>query len=126
MRLCPARPRHLPLTHPTPPTPPTQAWRLGVVHVIPTARLLLATPAEAIFWSPPMDRARLNLSEWYAPAHAPLFVFLDNWADLPAVHARLLGDKGRYRRGLRRRVVAAAEARRERSVGQWAALLQKL
>jgi hypothetical protein len=102
-----------------------KAWRLGVIHVIPTLRLLLTTPPEALFWSPPLDRARLNLSEWYAPAHAPLFVFVDRWSDLAAVHARLLGDKG-YRAGVRRRVVAAAEARQERSVGQWAALLQKL
>ena len=104
---------------------PVKAWRLGVIHVIPTLRLLLTTPPEALFWSPPLDRARLNLSEWYAPAHAPLFVFVDRWSDLAAVHARLLGDKG-YRASVQRRVVAAAEARRERSVGQWAALLQKL
>ena len=55
----------------------------GLPYLIPSRRMLLELAGTIdFFWSPPFWPGRLELSEWYAPAHDNLFTYFDSWDEL--------------------------------------------
>ena len=98
-----------------------QAWRVGLIYVIPSLPLLLSM--DRFFWTPPFDKTLLNESEWYSPENRELFIYFDSWTELPKVYDEL---RNGLREKLNKRIRVAAEDRCKKSIEKWTNLIHKL
>ncbi len=92
----------------------------GLPYLIPSPRMLREL-ADSIdfFWSPPFWTDHLEVAEWYAPAHRPLFAYFDSWSHLQEL---VEGDLS-----LRRQPIAEfCEAHTRQTLAQWSDILDRV
>lgn len=86
----------------------------GLPYLIPSRRFLteeLAT-LPGFYWSPPYLPDRLDLSEWYDPDHAGVFIYFDSWEHLAELaHSDLSAHAAP--------IAAFCRAHTDRTVEQW-------
>ena len=70
------------------------------------------------FWSPPLVRNALHLSEWYNDEHKKLFVFFDSWVDLKKKISTLNYQKKREE------IIEFGRKHRNETLNKWITLLK--
>jgi hypothetical protein len=93
----------------------------GLPYLVPSRQFLASELAElpGFFWSPPFQPERLELSEWYAPDHAGIFVYFDSWEHLGALVRTSLAER-------RASIAAFCRAHTENTLEQWRDILERV
>ena len=85
----------------------------GLPYLIPSPRMLLELARSIdFFWSPPFRPDRLELAEWYVPAHRDVFSYFDSWRHLQELAEADLSPR-------RQAIAAFCEAHSSRTLAQW-------
>jgi hypothetical protein len=92
----------------------------GLPYLIPSRRMLLELAGSIdFFWSPPFWSDRLDLSEWYAPAHDGVFAYFDSWDELQQLAQ---GDLAAHRNS----IAQFCDAHTRSTLAQWSEIFDRV